>query len=128
MTLNNFRHFLHIQGHPAEGILGHLSKVGLGGGELGEGLPADVQHVPGVEAGGDGAVEGIGSDEVQGAPAQGVDLVVDKDVAGAGEREEQLEVVVEVEAAHAPGLIVIELKMKFYIGHRATSVNGQIGG
>ncbi len=125
--LNNLRHFLHIQGDAPEGVLGHLGEVGLGSGELGEGLAADVQDVPGVKAGGDGAVQGVFTDEVQRAPAQRIDLVVDKNVARTGQGKEQLEVVVKVEAAHAPGLVVVELKMEFYIGHRATSVNRENG-
>ena len=125
--LNNFRHLLHIQGDAAKGVLGHLGKVGLGGGQLGQGLSADVQHIAGVEAGGNGAVQGVLPDEVQRAPAQGVDLVVDEDIARTGQGQEQLKMIVEMEAAHAPGLVVIELKMEFNIGHRTTSVNRQNG-
>ena len=79
------------------------------GGQLGKGLPADMEDIPGVEAGGDGAVEGVLPDEVQGAPLEGIDLVVDEDVSWAGQGEQELVVVVEMEAAHVPGHIVIQL-------------------
>ena len=68
-----------------------------------------MEDIPGVEAGGDGAVEGVLPDEVQGAPLEGIDLVVDEDVSRAGQGEQELVVVVEMEAAHVPGHIVIQL-------------------
>ena len=68
-----------------------------------------LEDIPGVEAGGDGAVEGVLPDEVQGAPLEGIDLVVDEDVSRAGQGEQELVVVVEMEAAHVPGHIVIQL-------------------
>lgn len=97
------------RGGTAEAVVGQLGQVGLGGGQLGKGLPADMEDIPGVEAGGDGAVEGVLPDEVQGAPLEGIDLVVDEDVSWAGQGEQELVVVVEMEAAHVPGHIVIQL-------------------
>ena len=79
------------------------------GTEKAEKKVADVEHIPGVEAGSDGAVEGVLPDEVQGAPLEGIDLVVDEDVSRAGQGEQELVVVVEMEAAHVPGHIVIQL-------------------
>ena len=60
-----------------------------------------------MKALGHGAVEGALADEVQRAPAQGIHLVADKDVPRADQGEEQLTVVVEVQPAHIPGLIVV---------------------
>ena len=68
-----------------------------------------------------GAVEGVLPDQVQGAPLQGIDLVVDEDVAGAGEGEEELVVVVEMQPAHVPGVGLIEGEMKFCVLHGDTS-------
>jgi hypothetical protein len=68
-----------------------------------------------------GAVEGVLPDEVQRPSAQGVYLVADKDVARADQREEQLTVVVEVQPAHVPGLVMVQLEMKFYICHEKGS-------
>ena len=76
-----------------------------------------MEYVPGVKAGGNGAVEGIFPNEVEGAAAQGVDLVVDKNIAGAGEGEQELAVVVEMETAHAPRVVVIELQVEINLGH-----------
>ena len=92
---------------PAKGGVAQSGQVGLGGGQLGQGLLADVEHIPGVKALGHGAVEGALADEVQRAPAQGIHLVADKDVPRADQGEEQLTVVVEVQPAHIPGLIVV---------------------
>ena len=77
----------------------------------------DVQHIPGVGACGHGPVEGVFPNQVEGTPAQGVNLVVDEDIAGAGEGKEQLIEVVEMQAAHIPGLVMVELQMKFDICH-----------
>ena len=107
--LDDLGHLVGGQGGTAEAVVGQLGQVGLGGGQLGKGLPTDMEDIPGVEAGGDGAVEGVLPDEVQGAPLEGIDLVVDEDVSRAGQGEQELVVVVEMEAAHVPGHIVIQL-------------------
>lgn len=119
--LHQMGHLLVAQRCAEEGALGQPGKVGLGGGQFRQGAPADVQHIPGVEAGGDGAVQGVLSDEVQGAPAQGVDLVVDEDVAGADQGQHQLHIVVKVQPGDVPGLVVVELKMEFHVVHREPS-------
>ena len=108
-----------VVGHvrPEKGGLGHPAEVGLGGGQGGQGLPADVEHIAGVKAGGDGAVEGVLPDEIEGAPAQGIDLVVDKNVAGTGEGKEKFTVVVKMQPAHAPVVIVVQLQVKVDLGH-----------
>ena len=115
--LDDLRHLPGAQVGAAEAVVGELGEIGLGGGQLGEGLPADVQHIAGVKARGHGAVQGILADEIQGAPGQGVDLVIDENIARTGQGKEQLIVVVKVEPAHIPGVVVIELKVKFYVGH-----------
>ena len=89
--------------------MGQLGEVGLGGGQLVQGLAADVQDIPGVKAGGHGAVEGVLPDEVQRAPLKGIDLVVHKDVARTGQGQQKLEMVVKVQPTHVPGVIVVEL-------------------
>ena len=89
--------------------MGQLGKIGLGGGQLIQGLSADVQDVPGMKTGGHGAVEGVLADEVQGAPLKGIDLVIDEDIARTGQGQEKLEMVVKVQPAHVPGVVVIEL-------------------
>ena len=61
------------------------------------------------------AVEGALPDEVEGPPVEGVDLVADEDVPRTGEGEEELAVVVEVEPAHVPGLVVVQLQVKFHV-------------
>ena len=89
--------------------MGQLGKIGLGGGQLIQGLSADVQDVPGMKTGGHGTVEGVLADEVQGAPLKGIDLVIDEDIARTGQGQEKLEMVVKVQPAHVPGVVVIEL-------------------
>ena len=105
------------QGGLPEGVAAQGGQVRLRGGQLTQGLLADVEHVPGVGPGGHGPVKGVFPDEIERAPAQGIDLVAHEDVAGTGKGEEQLVVVVEVQTAHIPGVVVIELKMKVHAGH-----------
>ena len=117
--LDDLGHLHTVQVSPAEGVVGELGEIGLNGGQLHQGFTADVEDIPGVRPGGHGPVEGVLPNEVQGAPAKGVHLVVDKDVAGAGQREEEFEVVMKMEPAHVPGVVVVELQMKLHIGQPA---------
>ena len=105
--LNDLGHGPGVQGGAAEGVLGQVGEIGLGGGQLHQGFAADVQDVAGMEAGGHGAVKGVFSNEIQGAPAQGVYLVVDKNIARTGQRQKQFVMVMEMEPAHIPGVVVI---------------------
>ena len=82
-----------------------------------------MEHIAGVKTLGHSAVKGIFTDEVQGAPLKGVDLVIDKDIAGAGQGQQKLKMIVKMEPAHMPGLVVVELKVELYIGHIETSVH-----
>ena len=77
----------------------------------------NMEHIPGVEALCHSAVEGVFSNEIQRPPAQGVDLVADENIPRADQGEEQLTVVVEVQPAHVPGLVVVQLQMEFHVCH-----------
>ena len=48
-------------------------------------------------------------------------LVIDENISRAGQGEQQLAVIMEVQAAHAPGIVVIELKVEIHIGHSGAS-------
>ena len=71
-----------------------------------------------MKAGGHGAVQGVLPDEIQSPAAQGIDLIADKDVSGAGKGKKQLAVVMKVQPAHVPGVVVIQLQVKFHVCHR----------
>ena len=107
--LDQLGHFLVVQGGPAEVDLHELGEVGLGGGQVGEGFPADVQDIAGVEAVGHGAVEGALADEVEGTALQRIDLIVYENIARTGQRKHDLKVIVKMQSAHAPGLVLIQL-------------------
>ena len=107
--LNDLSHLFGIELRTAESYLPKLGKISLGRGQLGQGLVADVEHIPGVKAGGHGPVEGVFPDEVEGPTAKRVNLIVDKNVSRTGQGEEKLIVVMEMEPAHIPGVIVIQL-------------------
>ena len=115
--LNDLCHLLPVQLRTAERGVTQTDQVGLGGGQLGQGLFADVKHIPGVEALGHSAVKGVLANQVQSAPAQRVDLIADKNIPRADQRKQQLTVVMEVQPAHVPGLVMVQLQMKFYINH-----------
>lgn len=120
-ALNNTDHLLIGHPGPEERGVSDLSEVCLGSGQRGERFQTDVKHITGVKTGGDGAVQGIFPDQIKCSAAQGIDLVVDKNIARAGQGEQQFAVVVEMQAAHAPGVVVIELKVEIHIGHSEAS-------
>jgi hypothetical protein len=99
-----------------------MGKVGLGCGKLAERFSADVQDVPGVETVGHGTVEGAFADEIQRTALQRINLIVNENVARTCQREQNLKMVVKVQSAHAPGLVLIQLEIEFDICHRMTSV------
>ena len=73
-----------------------------------------------------GAARGIGKAialkfAAEGANIAFTDLVIDENIARAGQGEQQLAVIMEVQAAHAPGIVVIELKVEIHIGHSGAS-------
>ena len=57
--LDDLNHLFAGHGSAKKAVPGQLHKVGLGGRQVGESLAADVEHIAGVKAGGNGAVEGI---------------------------------------------------------------------
>jgi hypothetical protein len=65
----------------------------------------------------DGAVQGVFTDELEHATLQGIDLIVDENIARTGQREQQLEKVMKVQPAHTPGVVLTELNMKFDGSH-----------
>jgi hypothetical protein len=44
-------------------------------------------------------------------------LVVDEDITRTGQGEQQLQKGVEMESTHVPAIILVQLKVKFYICH-----------
>ena len=98
-----------------------MGKIGLGSGQLCQGLSADVQYIAGMKTRGDGAVQGIFADQIQRGPVQGVDLVTDENIARTDQRQHQFDIIVKVQAAHVPSFVVVELKMKFHIVHSVSS-------
>ncbi len=120
-ALDDADHLLIGHPGPEEGGVADLGEIGLWGGQSGERFQADMQHIAGVKSGGDGAVQGIFPDQIERSPAQGIDLVIDENIARAGQGEQQLAVIMEVQAAHAPGIVVIELKVEIHIGHSGAS-------
>lgn len=121
--LDDLGHLGAVQGGAAEGVAGEMDEIGLGGGQGAERLAADVQDIAGVGAGGHGTVEGIFTDEIKGSALQGIDLVVDENIARACQREQDLKMIVKMQSAHAPGLILVQLEIEFNICHRMTSIN-----
>ena len=75
-----------------------------------------MQHIPGVEAVGNGAVQSVFPDEIEHAPLQGIDLIIDKNIARTGQGEQQLEEIMKVEPTHTPSVVLAELNMKFHRG------------
>ena len=49
---------------------------------------------------------------------QGIDLIVDKDIACAGHGQQQLEIVMEVQAAHGPVVMLAQLGMELDRRHK----------
>ena len=70
-----------------------------------------------------GAARGIGKAialkfAAEGANIAFTDLVIDENVSRAGEGKQKLIMVMEMESAHVPGVIMVQLQVKFHVCHR----------
>lgn len=119
--LDDFGHLCAVQRGTAESVAGKMDKVSLGRREIAEGFPADMENVTGVGSHGHGAVQGIFTNEVKGSALQGIDLIVDEDVAWACKGKQEFVMIMEMKSAHVPSIVLIEREVEFNIIHRHTS-------
>jgi hypothetical protein len=81
-----------------------------------------MQDIPGVKAVGHGAVKRALANEVEGAALQRINLIIYENIARTGEGKHDLKIIMKMQSAHAPGLVLIQLEIEFDICHRMTSV------